>query len=173
MHSVSLDPCHCPIDWTRPQPVAVGPPLAGLINHLAEPALNPDRRGRAEAVLLDLLEPVATATVDAPMPRDPRAREVAAALRDYPADLRALDAWGHAVGASSRTLARSFRADTGLGFDRWRTLMRLQAALPELAAGVPVITVARHVGFRTSSAFVAAFRRETGLTPGACFRSPG
>jgi len=173
MRSVYLDPCHCPVGWTRPQPVAVGPLLAGLINHLAEAELDPGRRARAEAVLLDLLEPVATATVDAPMPRDPRAREVAAALRDNPADLRSLDAWGHAVGASSRTLARVFRADTGLGFDRWRTLMRLQAALRELAAGVQVTTVARHVGYQTTSAFVAAFRRETGLTPGAYFRSPG
>ena len=29
--------------------------------------------------------------------------------------------------------------------------------------------VARHVGYQTPSAFVAAFRRETGLTPAAYF----
>jgi AraC-like DNA-binding protein len=35
------------------------------------------------------------------------------------------------------------------------------------AAGI----VARHVGYQTPSAFVAAFRKETGLTPAAYFRS--
>lgn len=172
MRSVYLDPHHCSVGWMRPQPMAVGPLLAGLINHLAEVALDPERRARAEAVLVDLLEPVATATIDAPMPQDPRAYEVADALHENPADPRSLDEWGHAVGASARTLGRAFRADTGFGFDRWRTLARLQASLPELAAGVPVTSVARHVGYRTTSAFVAAFRRETGLTPGAYFGPP-
>ncbi|MGW8551608.1 helix-turn-helix domain-containing protein [Streptomyces tubercidicus] len=55
-------------------------------------------------------------------------------------------------------------------FGRWRTLVRLQAALPALAAGEPLHRVARGVGYETVSAFVAAFRRETGTTPGAYFR---
>jgi len=50
-------------------------------------------------------------------------------------------------------------------------LLRLQAALPLLATGEPVANVARRVGYDTASAFVAAFRRETGLTPGAYFTS--
>jgi AraC-like DNA-binding protein len=33
--------------------------------------------------------------------------------------------------------------------------------------------VARHVGYETPSAFVAAFRRETGLTPAAYFSHRG
>jgi AraC-like DNA-binding protein len=144
--------------------------LAELIHHLAETPLDPARRRRAEAVLLDLLEPVAVATIDAPTPRDPRARNVAAALLDAPSDQRSLDDWGRHVGASSRTLARAFRNDTGLGFARWRTLVRIRTALPILAAGEPVGNVARRVGYETASAFVAAFRRETGVTPGAYFR---
>jgi AraC-like DNA-binding protein len=57
-------------------------------------------------------------------------------------------------------------------FGRWRTLLRLQAALPLLAAGEPVGRVARRVGYETPSAFIAAFRRETGLTPAAYFAGP-
>jgi len=172
MNSLYLRPGVCPIIWTRPQPVAAGPLLAELINYLAGAALALQCRDRAEAVLLDLLQPVATATIDAPMPRDSRARDVARALLDNPADPRSLHDWGRHVGASARTLARAFRTDTGLGFDRWRALTRLQAALPELAAGAPVTNVSRHVGYHTTSAFVAAFRRETGLTPGAYFHQP-
>ncbi len=171
MKSLYLRPKLCTITWTRPQPVVAGPLLAELINYLAGATLGAQRRDRAEAVLLDLLEPVATTTLGAPMPHDARARarDVAYALLDNPADPRSLDDWGRHVGASARTLARAFRTDTGFGFDRWRTLTRLQAALPELAAGAPVTNVARHVGYHTTSAFVAAFRRQTGLTPGAYF----
>jgi len=44
------------------------------------------------------------------------------------------------------------------------------AALPMLAAGTPMSKVSRHVGDDTTSAFVAALRRETGTTPAADFR---
>jgi AraC-like DNA-binding protein len=76
------------------------------------------------------------------------------------------------VGASSRTLARAFLADTGLSFGRWRTLVRLQASLPHLAEQVPVSSVAPLVGYRTTSAYVAAFRAHTGVTPGRYFQPP-
>jgi AraC-like DNA-binding protein len=94
------------------------------------------------------------------------------ALLANPADKRTLAEWGREAGASERTLARAFLAGTGIPFGRWRTLLRLQAALPALAAGVPVSAVARQAGYDTASAFVAAFRRETGLTPAAYFRNP-
>src|SRR5207248_1446899 len=122
--------------------------------------------------LTDLLQPVAMATIDLRLPGDGRAREVALALRDCPADKRTLSEWGRQVGASERTLARGFHQGTGVPFGRWRTLLRLQAALPALAAGHPVATVARRVGYDTPSGFVAAFRRETGLTPGSYFTGP-
>lgn len=169
MRALYLRPDRCPITWTQPQPVAAGRLLAELVHHLADGDLAPDRRARAEAVLTDLLEPVTSTTIDAPQPGDGPARKVADTLLANPADQRNLAEWGHDVGASARTLARAFQADTGLTFGRWRTAARLRAALPHLAAGEPVATVARHVGYETPSAFVAAFRRETGLTPGSCF----
>ena len=51
-------------------------------------------------------------------------------------------------------------------FGRWRTLLRLRAALSMLAVGQPVSRVLAGVGYDTPSEFVAAFRRETGQTPG-------
>jgi AraC-like DNA-binding protein/quercetin dioxygenase-like cupin family protein len=170
MRSLYLHPDLGPRAWTRPQPVVARPLLAELIHHLAATELDADARARAEAVLFDVLEPVTVTTIDASMPRDPRAHDVARALVENPADQRGLDEWGRHVGASARTLARAFRADTGLGFAHWRTLVRIRSALPELAAGAAVATVARRVGYETPSAFVAAFRRETGVTPGAYFR---
>jgi AraC-like DNA-binding protein len=169
LRSVYVRTQRCTIDWDRPTPVAVGPLLRALIPHLEDRGLAEDERARAEAVLFDLLAPLAVATIDTRLPDDDRAREVAEALLADPGDVRTLDAWGHDVGASSRTLARAFVAETGLSFGRWRTLARLQAALLMLAEGLPVGLVAERVGYRTPSAFVAAFRAHTGVSPGRYF----
>ncbi|MER7769071.1 helix-turn-helix transcriptional regulator [Kitasatospora sp. NPDC096140] len=156
--------------WSVPQPVAVDQLVAGLIDHLARPALDPPRRLRAQAVLIDNLAPVPARSIEVLMPVDPRALDVARALVADPADPRTLAQWGHHVGAGARTLARAFAADTGITFARWRTAVRLRAALGHLAHGEPVGRVAGRVGYATPSAFVAAFVRETGLTPGSYFR---
>jgi AraC-like DNA-binding protein len=105
------------------------------------------------------------------MPADERARRVAEQILADVTDDRPLAAWGREVGASARTLARLFVADTGLTFARWRTHARLAAALRLLAAGERVGTVAYLVGYGTPSAFVAAFRRGLGTTPASAFRS--
>ena len=171
MRTLYIRPDLCPIRWPDPTPVAASQLLVELIGHLAAP-LDPARRARAEAVLVDLLEPVALATIEVRLPCEERAREVAQGLGDNPADKRTLDEWGHQVGASGRNLARAFLADTGVPFGRWRTLLRLQAALPALAGGEPVGNVARYVGYDSTSAFVAAFHRETGMTPLSFVRNP-
>jgi AraC-like DNA-binding protein len=129
------------------------------------------KRAHAESVLADLLRPVPVTTIQVRLPAGQPARQVAEALRANPADQRTLREWGREVGASERTLARAFAAGAGVPFGRWRALLRLQAALPMLAAGEPVIRVAGRVGYDTPSAFVAAFRRETGQTPAAYFRT--
>ncbi|MEP7025341.1 MAG: helix-turn-helix transcriptional regulator [Actinomycetota bacterium] len=173
LRSLYIRPDLCPISWPEPTAVTARPLLAELIDYLADQELDTRRRERAEWVLVDLLEPVAMVTIEVRMPAEDRAREVAEALHADPADQRTLSEWGQHVGASSRTLARSFLAGTGVPFGRWRTLLRLQSALPRLAAGEPVSNVARHVGYVTASAFTAAFRRETGVTPAVYFRAAG
>jgi AraC-like DNA-binding protein len=171
LRSVYVRTRGCPIAWRSPTPVGVGPLLQELIPHLEQDSLTRDQRRRAEALLFDLLVPLAVATVDIRLPTDERATRVAQGLLADPGDGRTLHAWGRQVGASSRTLARVFRSETGLSFGRWRTLARLQAALLQLAEGQPVGLVATRVGYRTPSAFVAAFRAHTGVTPGRYFET--
>jgi AraC-like DNA-binding protein/quercetin dioxygenase-like cupin family protein len=170
MRSAYVRPELCTIDWPEPTPVSASPLLAELIGYLEAIDLDPDHRAHAETVLVDLLQPVAMTTIEVRMPADDRARNVADALCLEPADGRTLAEWGRQVGASERTLARAFLSDTGISFGRWRTLLRLHSALIALADGQPVGNVARHVGYESDSAFVAAFRRETGVTPAAYFR---
>ena len=171
MRSLYLRPDRCPLTWSEPTAVAISPLVAELISYLGDDLVHGEPRARAEALLFDLLTPVWIATVDLTLPLDPRAREVADGVLASPGDGRSLASWGREVGASQRTLSRAFVAGTGLSFGRWRTRARLQVALPLLAAGSPVSAVAHRVGYQASSAFVEAFRKETGVTPGEYFRS--
>ncbi|GAA1869541.1 helix-turn-helix transcriptional regulator [Pseudonocardia ailaonensis] len=167
-----LDPARCALDWAEPTVVRIGALARALIEYLADRELPDARRQPAEQVLSDVLAPVGVATIDVRGPADPRAAEVAKALAADPADDRSLEAWGRKVGASVRTLTRAFAVEPGTSFTRYRTQVRLRAALSLLADGVPVGTVAHRVGYRSPSAFIAAFRRQTGVAPGGYFTEP-
>jgi AraC-like DNA-binding protein len=168
MRTLYIRPDLSPVSWSEPTPVAASRLLAELIGYLGG-TLEAAHRAHAESLLGDLLTPMPRATIQVRLPSSSTARQVALALRADPHDRRTLEEWGHEVGASGRTLAREFVAEAGVPFGRWRTLLRLQAALPLLAAGQPVSRVAGRVGYENPSAFVAAFRRQTGLTPAAYF----
>jgi AraC-like DNA-binding protein/quercetin dioxygenase-like cupin family protein len=169
MRSVYVRKRGCEIRWTEPTVVAAAPLVRELIGLLAGDGASKRARGHAERLLLELLQPLATTPVALDMPADPRARRVAGALLADPADARTLAQLGRVAGASGRTLARLFLAETGASFGQWRTHLRMRAALEHLAAGTPVAVVAERVGYAGASAFVAAFRRQLGVAPGAYF----
>jgi len=169
MRASYVRPSTCSIEWTECTPVSVTPLVAELIGFLESLDLETSQRDHAASLLVELLEPVATSTIDVRVPSDERARRVALLLIDNPADSRTLSSWGDEVGASARTLARTFQSETGLPFGRWRALLRIRAAMSALATGESVGNVANLVGYESVSAFVAAFRRETGVTPSAYF----
>jgi AraC-like DNA-binding protein len=169
MLSIYVDPERCPLGWTEPTVVGASGLVGELVAHLSRPDLSTAARRRAESVLWDVAVPLPVTTLSAPLPVDERAQRVAEGLLADVTDDRSLAAWGREVGASARTLARLFASETGMGFGRWRTTARLAAALPLLASGTPVGTVAHQVGYANPSAFVAAFRREVGTTPAGYF----
>ncbi|MDE1672762.1 AraC family transcriptional regulator [Nocardia gipuzkoensis] len=169
MRGIFLDPVRCPVTFGAPTMLRVSRLLHELFDLLTTHDTAQLRRERAEAVVFDLLEPVEVIPIGAHPPTDPRARQVADALAADPADPRTLAEFAAHVAASPRTLARLFVAETGLGFGRWRTQIRLAASLPLLAAGLPIARVAGRVGYATPSAYVAAFRRTVGVPPGRYF----
>lgn len=103
------------------------------------------------------------------MPSDPRAARLAKRLVANPSDDTVLRDLAREAGASERTLARLWAAETGLSFGQWRTQVRLRAALPLLAEGKTVERVAERIGYCSASAFAAAFRRAVGVSPGRYF----
>jgi AraC-like DNA-binding protein len=125
--------------------------------------------GRLVQVMLDEIRALPAAPLNLPAPTDPRLRRIADALIAQPGDNRSLHAWGRAVGASERTLARLFPAETGLGFRQWRERARLVHALARLADGEAVTSVALDLGYDSPSAFTAMFRRVLGQPPSRYF----
>jgi AraC-like DNA-binding protein len=162
-----IDPEVCPMLWERTAPLSLGPLLRHLFAHLARDS-GPTTWPAAETLALALLgEQLSSGVVELRLPRDERCQRIVDALLEDPAHPWDLADWAGVVGASSRTLSRLFLAETGLSFGQWRTHARMRAAIAELERGVPVAAVARRVGYATASAFVTAFRRCTGRTPGS------
>jgi AraC-like DNA-binding protein len=165
LHNLYVRVPTCPITWSAPTIVSMTQLLEALVIRLVDARLPNDARRRAESVLYDSLEAVDDAGYALRLPSDPRAREVAEALVAHPADARTLDEWSAAAHTSRSTLARHFRADTGMSFVEWRTHVRVRAAIGHLAAGHSVGWTARQVGYQDPSWFIAGFRRTMGRTP--------
>lgn len=69
-------------------------------------------------------------------------------------------------GISRSHLSRSFAAATGTALSDHAAAIRLERAQDMIRAGaLPMNLIAQALGFATASAFSAAFRRATGLTP--------
>lgn len=168
MRTIYVDPAAAP--WL-PRNCGVLPPsplLGELV--MAAMALEGDYpeegpEARLVAVLLDQLDVVPAMEMHLPIPRERRLRRIVEGLIEDPADGRGLAAWAAVAGASERTLARLFTAETGMGFRAWRQQMRLHEALARLASGEAVTSVALAVGYDSPSAFIAMFRRVMGASP--------
>jgi AraC-like DNA-binding protein/quercetin dioxygenase-like cupin family protein len=153
--------------------VAISPLVRELI--MAISALPADyalevQNERLIGVLVDQLEALPEVAFNLPMPEDPRLARICDSLQTQPDDNRTMAAWGKVVGLSERSLARLFMRQTGLSFGDWRQRMRLLLALNALERGERVTRVALDAGYASASAFIAAFRRNFGLTPTEMFR---
>jgi AraC-like DNA-binding protein len=155
-----------PLSPDTPTVLAVSPLLREVIRALTEHALSTEHRFHLEQVALHELRGVEALPLWLPAPHDPRLVDITRLLQDNPADSRSLPSLGRAVGASSRTLSRLFRTETGITFPQWRAQSRLHHALKLLASGAPVTRVAADCGYRSASAFIESFRLAFGTTPG-------
>jgi AraC-like DNA-binding protein len=72
---------------------------------------------------------------------------------------------------SRRSFTRIFREETGLSFVSWRQQACLVVALPRLAAGESITTVAMEMGYDNPSAFTTMFKRLLGVSPRSYFIS--
>jgi len=149
-----------------PVAVEITPLLRLLLERLADTALPDASRTVTEAMVLDVLTPSPHELL-LQMPTSDLLRPIADAVQEDPGDQRTLSDWAARLGVSRRTVTRAFNAETGTSFARWVAAVRVQHAVGLLTRGWEVEAVAEKVGYHSASAFGAAFRRTTGLTPGA------
>jgi AraC-like DNA-binding protein len=74
---------------------------------------------------------------------------------------------------SERTLTRRFEAELGMSLRSWRRRLRLFKAVELMGGGLDVTRTALELGYGSTSAFVYAFRTETGCSPQAYMRGRG
>jgi AraC-like DNA-binding protein len=149
-------------------------PASPLLRELVERATRIgvlDRRDPVEAALALLLAAelgdVGPPPLAVPEPTNPSARRAAELL----ATGMAVAPVAARIGVGRRTLERMFLAETGLPVGRWRQYRLLLRGLEDVADGATVQAASVVAGYRTPSAYVAAFRSAFGTTP-ARFLAP-
>ncbi|WP_443209626.1 AraC family transcriptional regulator [Rhodococcus rhodochrous] len=148
-----------------PVAVEMTPLLRLLLDRLADEHLRDGSRSLTERMVIDVLAPAENELM-VQVPSSPVVRPIVEAIAEDPSDPRTLSDWAAELGVSTRTITRTFRSETGLSLGRWVAAVRAQRAVMLLGHGTDVDDVAEQVGYRSASAFGAAFRRVTGTTPG-------
>jgi AraC-like DNA-binding protein len=136
--------------------------LSALVDHIHQHGSDK----RLVAVLLDQLARQRQLPLFLPRVTSPIAQRVADALVADPAGTPRIRDLAGQVGVSDRTLERGFAADAGMALGEWRQRARIARAIALLAGGMAVKDVALEVGYETPSAFVVAFKKYVGMTPG-------
>jgi AraC-like DNA-binding protein len=161
--------------------VAVSALLRELITRACDIGMLDERQSLHTAMTVLILHELRTrptAPLELAFPRTAPLRAVAEFVADPARARESHAALARRFGVSVRTLERGFSAETGLSLGRWRRQAAFLHALRQLGSGASVKNVAAGTGYRSASAFVAAFRAALGTTPGryyetAAHRSPG
>lgn len=125
---------------------------------------------RLVQVLLDQLVNLPEVGFSLPLPRHPRLLALCNELVEEPGQVVTLNDWAVRLNTSEKTLMRLLQRETGLSFRGWRQRARLLASLNALEEGDSVTRTALNCGYDSTSAFIAAFKRLFGFTPGELFR---
>lgn len=124
---------------------------------------------RLAAVIRDQVIASNVAPLRVVYPTDPRARRVAERAQNDLAETPRIADLARGSGASVRTIERRFVIETGVPFGRWLQRLKSLHALELLASGATVTEAALAVGYDSTSAFIAMFKRVHGSTPGSYF----
>lgn len=118
-------------------------------------------------LLLAEIRRLSVCALDLPLPESAHlARLCEGVLNDLSAR-RACRTQAADLSISTRTLYRRFLKETGITFARWQQQARLLEAIRRLAEGASVTATALDLGYESTSAFSAMFRRSLGQAPRA------
>ena len=167
-----IDATAIPEDWNSCRVIVVSPLLREAIHALDAPGdgrLTVQREQLLSSLAMDEITRADTQALGVPMPHpqsgDKRLRALCEAVMRAPSERATLAEWAADIGASERTAARLFRDELGMSYQQWRQQAILAHALPLLARGQPISTVAAASGYASDSAFSAMFKAAMGQSP--------
>lgn len=169
--------CHCSLYISRERcgqlpgkacAIAVSPLVRALLEHLRQNPPGLPRSAEDERllqVLVDQLAQSRSAGSYLPTSEDPLLAPLLAVLTANPSDDRTMPELARAANTTERTLMRRCQRDLGMSLAEWRQRLRVIKAMPLLEAGRTVEAIAFDLGYGSSSAFIAMFRKLMGITP--------
>ncbi|WP_246251637.1 AraC family transcriptional regulator [Ancylobacter pratisalsi] len=170
MCSLYIDEAVFPDRFGGCEVVGVSELLRSLLMAAPGIATEYDEAGRDGALvnlLLHELRGLSPLPLSLPLPRHPRLAQRCRSFIESPSPHETIDDWSDEVGMSRRTFTRLFKQETGCTFVEWRQKACLMSALPQLAEGRSVTSIALALGYENPASFTAMFKRLLGSAPSA------
>lgn len=158
----------CAVMPDTPQALLVSPFMRSVLDHAREYSgdFSNAKHLRLLRVLLDELSQTPRVGTFLPTSDDTVLRKILHDLEQCPEDDRPVAELARMAGITERTLARKCRQDLGIPLTEWRNRLRIVKATALIEKGKSVEAIAREFGYSSASAFIAMFRKLTGVTPG-------
>ena len=150
-----------------PCSVQISPLMRSMLHHLRDVSgfRTSDEQERFLHVFMDQLRNAPCIESYLPASADPQLAGLLQELERNPGDNRSVKDLACSLGMTERTLARRCRKDLGITLLEWRQRLRAIKALVMLEDGLNVEQTALELGYSSSSAFIAMFKRLMGKTP--------
>ncbi|AJA08540.1 AraC family transcriptional regulator [Sphingopyxis fribergensis] len=150
------------------QVVGVTPLLRQLLGAAADVPPEYDISGRDGLVMRLLLAEIERAPsipLAVPFPTHAILARRCHAFLERPNAAATIDEWADEMAMNRRSFTRLFRRETGMSFAEWRQQACLSVALPKLAAGEAITTIAYDLGYDGPGNFSTMFKRMLGVAP--------
>lgn len=156
--------------WLGPhnKVIQISPLLRSLLEAACDVPLEYDPEGRdgmLMSLLLAELSRAPTVPLAVPFPKKAELARKCQAFLETPRPHDTIDLWCDELGMGRRAFTRLFRKETGLSFGAWRQQACLLVALPRLAAGESVTSIALDLGYESPAAFTTMVKRLIGVAP--------
>ena len=141
--------------------------LKALINKMAFwPVDKPEiEMNNCTALFWEEFDHSKTYSYELPLPTDRRLNSFRLRVSDEAFLAPDLVTLANSAGASTKTVTRIFKAETGMSYQEWKQQWRTLKAIELLCRERQVSDVAHWLEFSSDSAFIAFFKKQMGQTP--------